>query len=640
MSKEIYDRNIEALKKVSPRTSQYIEDKLDKYKNDKEARPVLDDSEAFSEKGMFEEISIDVERGIDNTPIFSVKKEGVRLYFSEKRDPGKIARVWTRNFDKLPRTSPILLFGIGDGSVLIEINKKVREDVEIYLYEPSLKIFLKCIEEVDLSEVFRKQKMYISLDDNTSYEQIKSITNEIINIANLEFTQRFIFPGYMRLYPKEVKKYLELIRMPMEFVLANHATQAQFSNVIAGTILYNSLYIPDCYMTYQLAHVIPRDIPAIVVAAGPSLNKNIKTIKKAKNRAFIIAVDTAIRPLLNEGIIPDMFAIVDAVKPLKLVDVPGAENIPLLASMASSQAVLAFHTGKKFFYNESFDYVNRIFDMFGKDFKEVASGGSVATTAFALAYMVGIDTIIMVGQDLALTGNKTHADGTFEDKMATIDTSNMTMVPGNVEDKVPTRADFDMYRKWYEGYIKGCRGYRPNLRVINATEGGAKIEGTEVMSLEEAIKENCHREVDIKSLIDGIDPIFSKEERKKVVDYLHKTEAGFRAISKNAKDQIKIYKKIDNMTKTGGIPMKEYKVLLDKLKKYNKKMLKTPYYQLVDDTLIDARLALDKELLVEEDSVLDEAKEIARKGLIYMGLVSECSLLLADVASESVSKAK
>ena len=34
---------------------------------------------------------------------------------------------------------------------------------------------------------------------------------------------------------------------------------------------------------------------------------------------------------------------------------------------------------------------------------------------------MGSKTIILIGQDLALTDNKTHADGTFEDKMKEID---------------------------------------------------------------------------------------------------------------------------------------------------------------------------------------------------------------------------
>lgn len=640
MNKSIYEKNMEAIKKISPRTANYINDKIAAYKDNPEAKPVLDDSKTFSEKGMFEDIEIIEEKGYDGTAVFKVIKGDTQVYLDGKRKPGKIASVWTEHFDELPRTSPIIMFGIGNGTFLLEINKKVKEEVWVFVYEPSMKIFIKCIQTVDLSDVFEKRKVVIGLDDSISYSEISSLVARHINMAVMEFSRRYILPGYSKLYPNEAKKFMELILGPMRDESANHATRALYSNIVAATVLFNSMYLPDCNSTYQLAGVIPRDIPAIVVAAGPSLNKNIKELKKAKNKAFIIAVDTAIKPLLKEGIIPDMFAIVDATKPIMLVDVPGAEKIPMVSAMASAQEVLAFHTGKKFFYNEGFRYINKPFLDCGIEFKGVASGGSVATIAFSLAYMVGVDTIILVGQDLALTGNKTHADGTFKEKMDEIDTNDMRMVPGYYGEDVPTRQDFYMYLEWYKYYIKGCKEYRSSLRVINATEGGAQIDGADNMPLKEAIAENCNKEVDISGLIEGVEPAFTGKNRERVIKYLRSTEKGFRTIAQNAVNQRKIYKKIDNMTKTGGIGMKEYRSLLEKLKKMNKEMLKSPLYQLVDDSLIDARLALEKELLIEEDSILEEAKEIARKGLLYMNLVNECSLLLADVAASSVSKVK
>ncbi len=660
MSNKIYEKNMNALDKRSPRTTSYIRDKIKAFETDKDAKPVLDDTTAFPEKGMFEDIDIIVESGYDGTPVFKVNKDGKEVYLTGKRDPNKLAKVWTEKFDMLPRTSPILLFGIGNGSLLLEIDKKIKYDMNIFLYEPSLKIFLKCLHEVDLSEVFLKRTVLLGIDDNVSYDQISDTVSTCVDMANLEFMQRYINPGYARLYPKEVKKFLELARDSVNDIIVNHATRYFFSNLVAPTALFNAMFLPDCNTTYQLVDVIPRDIPAIVVAAGPSLDKNIQDLKLAQNKAFIIAVDTALRPLLKAGIVPDMFAMVDAVKPLGLVNIPGAEKIPLVTSMVSSQEVMAFHTGKKFIFDERFRFINKPFEDMGIDFMACTSGGSVATLAFALMYMIGIDTIIFVGQDLALTGKKTHAAGTYDEGIDTegeteeekkktlkkygnegeVDTEGMRMVPGNVEEMVPTRGDFYIYLEWYENYIKGIKEYRNTLRVINATEGGAKIKGTEIMTLKEAIKESCKREVDIKGLIDGIPPIFAGDKRKKVVDYLRGIEAGFRKISQNAFSQVKLYKKMENMTKTGGISMKEYRALLEKLKKLNKEIIKSPLYQLIEWSLIDAKTLLEKELLIEENSILAEAKEISRKGLIYMDLVSQCSLLLADVAASSLSQVK
>jgi len=51
--------------------------------------------------------------------------------------------------------------------------------------------------------------------------------------------------------------------------------------------------------------VFPRKA-GIVIGAGPSLNKNIHLLKEAQNKALLVAVDAALKPLLNLGIQPHL----------------------------------------------------------------------------------------------------------------------------------------------------------------------------------------------------------------------------------------------------------------------------------------------------------------------------------------------
>lgn len=59
-------------------------------------------------------------------------------------------------------------------------------------------------------------------------------------------------------------------------------------------------------------------------------------------------MDTAIKPLLRAGIIPDMYFIVDALKPTGLVQIEGAEKIPIVTTLNAAPEILKFHIGKKF----------------------------------------------------------------------------------------------------------------------------------------------------------------------------------------------------------------------------------------------------------------------------------------------------
>lgn len=636
MSNSIYDKNIEYIKKKTPRIYNYITKKVKDYENGEQIEPEKGDDKTFDEHGMFEDIDIILETASDGTPIFRVRKDGREQYLNGKRKPDKIAELWSKKFDQLPRTSPIIMFGIGNGSFLKEVSKKARDDIRIFVYEPSLKIFLKCLETVDLSEVFEKRDFLLGVDNCHSFDEIRALVGSIVGLDNIEFMRSYVLPGYHYFYSEEATTFIRTARLRLDTSITNYVTQQYFSDIAMPTLLQNISYLPDCNTAYQLVDIIPRDMPAIIVAAGPSLEKNINDLKAAKNKAFIIATDTAMKPLINHGIIPDVFAVVDGRKPVELVMVPGAEKVPLLSSIISSRDLLKYHKGKKIFFDEGYRIIRRVFEQNGILFPELQMGGSVATTAFSLAYVLGIDNIILIGQDLAFTGNQAHVSGAFK-KDREIDLSRCEMVPGNVEELVPSPPDFRKYLEWYEQFISGAKNYRKDLNVVNATEGGARIKGTEVMTLKDAIDRYCVKEFDYSESLDNLAPVFDKDTRPGVVEYLKGITDEFHKVSELSKELLKIYRKIDNMTSTGKIQNKEYGKLLNKLKKKTKDVLRLPTYDLVETSLVNANLILKRELLLDLDSVLEGGKELARKGLLYWDLVSQCAELLAGESSKCLS---
>lgn len=59
--------------------------------------------------------------------------------------------------------------------------------------------------------------------------------------------------------------------------------------------------------------------------------------------------------------------------------------------------------------------------------------------------------------------------------------------------------------------IRECKEHEKELRVINATEGGAKIEGTEVMTLKDAIAETCTKEINVTECLDTLTPMLDEK---------------------------------------------------------------------------------------------------------------------------------
>ena len=173
-------------------------------------------------------------------------------------------------------------------------------------------------------------------------------------------------------------------------------------------------------------------------------------------------------------------------------------------------------------------------------------------------YKMGFETVILVGQDLAYTDNKSHADGTFQEKMPVEHTEHMIRVKGNYQDTVPTLTNLKIYLEWFANYIEGARKHG-NFRVINATEGGAFIEGTELMALKEALDECIGEEIDFAGLVDTMESAFPQEEKKKAYDYLQEIPKQFEELEKLAK-QLKLeYKKIEKAEKSGKGNYQYYK---------------------------------------------------------------------------------
>lgn len=627
MNRELLlEQNLKAWEIRYPGSRHKIEDRYKEWKNKKE-------------KG----ISVDAMQALDGNIILKVTKDGKQRYLGGKRNCKAPIETWADAQGSLERTTLYFIGGIGNPYYIEQLLQKRIEGqrLNIIIYEPSEEIFFTAMEAFDLTDILKEQSDCIIVIEGLSGVSINNVIERMITVERFDGVKTFLLPNYYRIFPDEMMEYAKTIRKQCDSCASAINTRVRFSAVYAQNMFANAHFLLDGYKTRQLAEVIPRDIPAIVVAAGPSLDKNIDELKRAKGRSFIIAVDTAIKPLLKRGIMPDMFAIVDGKKPLELIQYEGAEKIPLLTSITAANPVLSYHKGMKFFFNEGDGYINEIYALNGKSFESVACGGSVATIAFSLAFMIGIDTVILVGQDLALTGNKTHADGTFHEHMGEVDTSRYRTVPGNVEEKVPIRGDFWMYLNWYNDYIKSCKEYRKAFRVINATEGGARIENTEIMSLREAIDNECVKEVDIASCLQKLTPVLNSEEREKSLQYLHDTPQRYHEMAEDAVNINTQYKKLKKICTSRNINMKSYENTLKKIKKFTKKLENNRlYYEPVKESLALANYVVQSEQHEEKDSLKEEGKEIARQGIIYTDMVRQCAELFEEYTKETVGKAE
>lgn len=615
MSEKLRKQNLKALEKRFPGICSIIEEKKEELL-EKEAA-VLEDETAFT-----------------GERILAIRKNGRRLYLAGRRDPKAHPANQVSVLGRISPHAPVFVLGMGNIHYLEELEAKTDKSAVILLYEPLFSIFYKQLERVDFAKLL-EGRTFALLVEGINEDGLESLAGTMLKGDLIPLMKYFVLPNYVELCREKVNWFLEKILKKSESYYMGIGTQMFFSPYQAENFYHNVRYVKTGYKASQLLGVIPDDVPAFVVSAGPSLDKNIKELKRAKNRSFIIAVDTAVKPLLREGIVPDMYATLDGVKPLELVDTEQAKEIPLLTQVTAAHTIMDFHTGKKFFYYEGYEYVRKMFELNGKKLEGFRTGGSVATLAFSLVCHLGFRKIVFVGQDLAYTNRKSHADGTFQEIMPEEDTKGFLMVPGNYEKELPTLKNLNDYRIWFEDYIEWWQeGY--DAVFINATEGGARIKGTELMTLAEVINKECSKEVDIEASIAGLEPVFSEEEQEKIAGYLRETPEQLHEIVTLAREGKRIYMELDKLCRNGNTDKRAYAKILKRVKRTHRKIEENLNYQLLRESMAKAEQIIRSGQYLNRETIAEEGMELARQGKKYMELLEEYAQILERFTREEM----
>lgn len=219
--------------------------------------------------------------------------------------------------------------------------------------------------------------------------------------------------------------------------------------------------------SYNLADItniaIFSDKECVVVSAGPSLDDNIDFIRNSKGKRNIIAVNTVLKRLYQEGIVPDISVALDP-KVIMRTHLDGieafTEKIPLIAPISVSHTFISAYRGPVYFISDD-----------SNDF-EWEFGGTVASLGLDVAYYLNATKVYMIGSDLAYSGDRNFADGVAHGEKEGM--LNSIMVESTDGSMVATEYLYNEYRGMIERQIYD----HPDVPVINMSEHGALIKGT------------------------------------------------------------------------------------------------------------------------------------------------------------------
>lgn len=558
---EIYEKNLEALEKGQPQI------KLDK--------------ESKANKTPKKEYTFRLELAADGEKYPVAETEQGVWQLNSRYDPERAAQTYASRYEKLRPYESIVVFGLSDGRALRQMLSYGDETNFWIVYEPSRELFGILLQELDLTDIFLHKHLYLVVE---SVEEVKNVLESTIKCNNGSLLQHCILPGYDFLYH-------EICEMTINEMLM----QIVYSRFIKNTVINFEKEFAQCGIqsmedvlwqsnVYQIREYFQKqdvcDLPVIIVAAGPSLNKNIDLLREAKGKAFILGVDAALRSMESHGICPDLALSVDARVREDFFTNVDIQKMPFFFSNQSKISLIKDHKGRHFYDmapNDLFKSLGE--EVSDNEFVQLGGGGSVSTVAYMLALYLGFHTIIFVGQDLAFTGGQSYNKELVTDSKSNrdyIDSRARVWVEDYQGNPIETDYQMSLYCRWLEKEIKLLS---EEYKIIDATEGGARIHGTIILSLREAIDTYCGRSVDFSKLLKEVPQAYNEDQRQYIIDHIRKEPQILRNLSATIDDGIDYAKELALASKRkDGEAQKQ---LLEEIKQVNEKILAEPVQDLL-----------------------------------------------------------
>ena len=208
----------------------------------------------------------------------------------------------------------------------------------------------------------------------------------------------------------EKERFLKVsraVKSAVEKISMDYSVQSQFGKRWFSNTIRNILVSEQQNKSFPPVHT------AAVCAAGPSLDDHLNTLSKRKKELFIIATDTGLGALLNNGITPDAVISIDCqhITYYHFLGMPKL-NCPVFLDISSPPQIASYTQSPYFFsdahplsffaakYYKAFPYID-------------ISGGNVTYAALSLASALNAKKIELYGADFSYPRGKIYTKGAY-----------------------------------------------------------------------------------------------------------------------------------------------------------------------------------------------------------------------------------
>ncbi|MBA3603387.1 MAG: motility associated factor glycosyltransferase family protein [Parachlamydiaceae bacterium] len=424
------------------------------------------------------------------------------------------AKEWADNLD-YSSFQLLYVYGIGDLAPYGALQEWCKsKDHFLLILEDDLAAIAHYFKSEEAHELLHAENVWLYYLDPSS-----AILNEI---------GRF-FPGIpyacATIYSDEIKqqKFQEMVA-GIGFYDNYYSTFANEQSSYGLTFFHNFLSNLFLWPTVSFGDALfgkLQGVPAIICGAGPSLAKNIETLKTLKEQAVIFAGGTAMNALNAAGMNPHFGVGIDPnPEQVTRIIMNSAFEVPFLYRNRMHREALNLVHSDKFYISgaNGYDLPSYFEKGCGVEGKEVDEGCNVINFSLDLARAMGCNPILFVGVDLSYSNEESYAPGMqhhpihrhFRTKYHQEEIIYRTDINGN---PVPTLWKWVTESIWFSDFA----ARHPEVKLINCTEGGIGFRNVPNMRLIEAAEEYLALQQGIGSRLYGgmqqskMSPLATKE---------------------------------------------------------------------------------------------------------------------------------
>jgi hypothetical protein len=439
-----------------------------------------------------------------------IQKQSISQFHSTL-DPSRVTEWLRKTYDSTQ--SQVLLLGLAHGFAVQHIYQEQKPTI-LVIVEHDIQNLINTMQVVDLRLVFEDNSVFwiIACHPQNLDDQLHSVRT-MLAANGFQTIKVPTENSHTEKYNQSILKMLPTIIEHENFNLKARLARGnltQMNLILNFESILNSSPVDKIFQRFS-RH------PAIIVAAGPSLDKNSQFLHEVKNRALIIAVDTALKPLQKIHVIPDYAVTCDPTE----ANAKHFDSIELHSDCMFVFAPDCYHKNLQQFKDHSkrvclYDNSSYLFVYLAEKlgFKRLVERPlHVTESAIQLALAMDCDPVIFVGFDLSFPSDciTTHASQaarscdimSINNNQAKIRTESgeekqfsFIEVPGVDGTPVHTIYSFKQYLDNLKTIIR-----RNPRQWIDATEGGAMKEGCEIQTFERVLKSLPDRKVPILNVV-------------------------------------------------------------------------------------------------------------------------------------------